>query len=540
MGTTRRQFITLTGGSLAATTLAPGLLAADNFDADVCVYGGTASGVAAAMAAADEGAKVIVIEPSRWLGGMSGGGTTAPHMDWGHKEAVGGLALKLLIDGDDPGMRAQNKAELAKRNIPVIYEHRISAAEKVDGRIRRITLDHAPVQKFGVPAPKAALVNARAVTARVFVDCSYEGDLMAMAGVSYSYGRESAEEYGESLGGMLPIVLTYPIDPYIKPGDPKSGLIPLIKDYKPGPEGSADKLTQKYCFRLKLLKEPDRIRIEKPENYDPALFEIFRRGFQNKVPMDLGMHRNHVDERLPKRIGLGPFHENASRSLWSQSVAGINTDYPEGDWATRSRIWQLHIDFIRGMYHFLRTDPVVPRTMRERADEIGLRPGMCDETEGWPNQLYIREARRMKSAYVMTQKDVECSTTVNDSIGLASYGVDDWPYAMVPHNGGIGMITGEFINCRLTKKNKGIYPIPYRAIVPHQRECENLLVPVCCSASHVAMLSLRMEPVYVILGQSAGVAAAMAANAKQSVQQVEYQALRNRLLAVHQKIVRPA
>ena len=252
--------------------------------------------------------------------------------------------------------------------------------------------------------------------------------------------------------------------------------------------------------------------------------------------MTLGMHRKHVDVRQPERIGLGPFHENASRSLWSQSVAGVNTTYPEGDWAERSRIWRFHIDFIRGMYHFLRTDPAVPQALRARADSIGLRPGRYDDTAGWPNQLYVREARRMSGAYIMTQKDVEGTATIDDSVGLAAYGIDDWPYAMVPHQGGIGIITGEFINCRLTTLNKGIYRIPYRAIVPRQAECTNLLVPVCLSASHVAILSLRMEPVYVILGQSAGMAAALAVKAGVPVQEVEYGALKTRLLAGGQKL----
>jgi hypothetical protein len=502
----------------------------------VCVYGGTASGVAAAIAAHDEGSSVVVVEPSRWLGGMSGGGTTAPTMDWGDKNAAGGLALKLLLDGDDPGMRAQNLAELAKRGISVLFEHRLGTVVCDQGRIRSLTLDVAPPDALGVPAPNAASKAARTITARVFIDCSYEGDLLAQSGAACTYGREGRDAYGESLAGMLPMILTYPIDPYVKPCDPTSGLIPLMNDLRPGEPGSADKLTQKYCFRLKLSKEADRIPITKPDNYDPRLFEIWRRGFAGRIDMTLGMHRRRVDVRQPERLGLGPFHENASRSLWSQSVAGVNTTYPTGDWAERSRIWRFHIDFIRGMYHFLRTDPAVPQALRDRADSIGLRPGRYDETAGWPNQLYVREARRMVGAYVMTQKDIEGSATIDDSVGLGSYGIDDWPYAMVPHQGGIGIITGEFINCRLTTVNKGIYRIPYRAITPRQTECSNLLVPVCLSASHVAILSLRMEPVYVILGQSAGVAAALAVKTGTPVQRVDYPTLKTRLSAAGQKL----
>lgn len=539
MTTTRRSFLALSGSLIAIGLLPRGLPAADlpaQLTADVCVYGGTASGVAAAMAAHDEGASVVVVEPSRWLGGMSGGGTTAPTMDWGDKNAAGGLALKLLLDGDDPGMRAQNLAELAKRGIPVLFEHRLGTVVRDRGRIHSITLDFAPPDPLGVPAPHATTKAVRTITARVFIDCSYEGDLLAQSGAEYTYGREGRDAYGEPLAGMLPMILTYPIDPYVKPGDPTSGLIPLMNDLRPGEPGSADKLTQKYCFRLKLSKEADRIPITKPDGYDPRLFEIWRRGFQGRVDMTLGMHRRRVDVRQPERIGLGPFHENASRSLWSQSVAGVNTTYPDGDWAERSRIWRFHLDFIRGMYHFLRTDPAVPQALRERADSIGLRPGRYDDTAGWPNQLYVREARRMIGAYVMTQRDVEGTASIDDSIGLAAYGIDDWPYAMVPHQGGIGLITGEFINCRLTTRNNGIYRIPYRAITPRQAECTNLLVPVCLSASHVALLSLRMEPVYVILGQSAGVAAALAVKAGTPVQHVDYPALKTRLSAAGQKL----
>jgi len=536
---TRRSWLTIGGSAIAGAFLPRAISAEDlppELSADVCVYGGTASGVAAAMAAYDEGSSVIVVEPSRWLGGMSGGGTTAPTMDWGDKNSVGGLALKLLIDGDDPGMRAQNLAELAKRGIPVLFEHRLASATRDQAALRSISLDFAPPNSLGVPSAQASTKAVRTVTAKMFIDCSYEGDLLAQSGVGYTYGREGRDAYGESLAGNLPMILTYPIDPYRTSGNSNSALIPLVNDIKPGEPGTGDKLIQKYCFRLKLSKEADRIPISKPDNYDPRLFEIWRRGFLGKVDMSLGMQRKKVNVRKPERIGLGPFHENASRSLWSQSVPGINSTYPEGDWTERSRIWQFHIDFIRGMYHFLRTDPVVPPALRERADSIGLRPARYDDTSGWPNQLYVREARRMVGSYVITQKNVDGTTTVDDSIGLASYGIDDWPYAIVPHNEGIGIVTGEFINCRLTELNKGIYRIPYRAIIPKRTECTNLLVPVCLSASHVAILSLRMEPVYVILGQSAGVAATIAIKANVPLQNVDYAELKLRLVAGGQKL----
>lgn len=530
MKPTRRHFIAFAGVFLAASLLPDFTFAGDAADADVCVYGGTASGVAAAMSAADAGAKVIVIEPSRWLGGMSGGGLSA--IDWGNKRAVGGLALKLLIDKDDVGMRELYQRELAQRGIPVIYEHRLASVSKEGARIRSITLDFAPPDKFGCPIPKAQTANAKPIAARVFIDCSYEGDLMAKAGVSYTWGRESREEYGESLAGVRPILERYDIDPYVKPGDAKSGLLPLLQDLQIGPEGSADKLTMAYAFRWYLTNK-DPIRVEKPDNYDPQRYEIFRRGFQKGVDMRAG-RKMHVLGEFSDNRGWGIFGANSGRSLWAQSVAGANAGYPDGDWAERSRIWREQMDFVRGMYHFLRTDPSVPQEMREKAETTGFKRGIFDDTDGWPHQFYVRQARRMKSAYVVTQKDLEGAVTVEDSIGLGSYGVDDWPYATIAHEGGIAISGGEFSILKANPKHNGIHKIPYRAITPKQSECENLLVPVCCSASHIAMTSIRMEPVWITLGQSAGIAAAHALKQNVAVQAIAFPRYREALLAAGQ------
>jgi hypothetical protein len=524
---TRRQFIAVTGSSIAASLLPSFSFAGDTVNADVCVYSATASGIAAAMSAADAGARVIVIEPSRWLGGMSGGGLSA--IDWGNKRTVGGLALKLLIDHDDVAMRELYKRELAQRGIQVVYEYRLASVTKENGSIRSITLDYAPPDAFGCPIPKANTAKAKTIAARVFIDSSYAGDLMAKSGVSYTWGRESRDEYGESLAGVRPVLAHYDIDPYVKRGDPKSGLLPLLQGFRIGPLGSSDKLTMAYAFRWCLTDKDDPIRIEKPDDYDPRTYEIFRRGFQNNVNMRAGRRMRALGE-LSEERGAGIFGANSSRALWAQSVAGMNADYPDGDWAVRSRIWREQMDFVRGMYHFLRTDPVAPEDLHDKANKIGFRRGIFDDTSGWPHQLYVREARRMKSSYIVTQKDLEGATNPDDSIGLGSYGVDDWPYATIAHEGGIAISGGEFSIMKANPAGTGVFKIPYRAITPKRSECENLLVPVCCSSSHIAMTSIRMEPVWITLGQSAGVAAAHAIAQNVAIQTIDAQRYRKALL----------
>ena len=530
MKLSRRNFSRLTGATLAAGVAADAPSAAPAHTADVCIYGATASGIAAALGAADAGAQVVVVEPSRWLGGMSGGGLNA--IDWGYKPAVGRMAMHLLVEKDDVAMRRLYERELALRSIPVIREHRLASVTKAAARIGSITLDHAPPDRLGCPVEHPLKRNAHTVVARMFIDCSYEGDLMAQSGVSHTWGRESREEYGESLGGTRPILMRYDIDPYVKPGDPKSGLLPLLQDIPIGPLGGADKLTMMYAFRWVLTRE-DPIRIEKPDDYDPRQYEIFRRGFQKGVDMRAG-RKMHLLGEYSAAKGWGIFSGNSSRALWAQSVAGENAAYPAGDWATRSRIWRDQMNFVRGMYHFLRTDPSAPPDLRERAESIGFQQGVFDDTNGWPHQLYVREARRMKSDYVVTQKDLAGAANPDDSVGLGSYGVDDWPYATIPHEGGIALSGGEFSIMKANPAHSGIHRVPYRAIRPKPGECENLLVPVCCSASHIAMTSIRMEPVWITLGLSAGIAAAHAIQENAAVQAIDFPRYRRALLAAGQ------
>ena len=234
-------------------------------------------------------------------------------------------------------------------------------------------------------------------------------------------------------------------------------------------------------------------------------------------------------------VGAG----NLARALLAPTNYGSNAGYPDGDYATRARIWKSEQTFMSGMTHFLRTDASVPAKLKEVALQMGFQPGIFDETGGWPHQLYVREARRMKSAYVLTQKDVAGETDPDDSVGLASYGVDEWPYATYPFNGKVALYGGYYSMLYLDAIHQGIYKIPYRAITPSLAECSNLLVPVCVSASHIAMTSLRMEPVWMILGESAGVAAAMAVKENLPVQKVDYRQLQKKQLRLNQRLDRP-
>jgi len=537
-------------------------------EADVCVYGGTASGVMAALAAEKEGATVILVEPSRWLGGMTGGGIH--HLDWGKGNTVGGSTYKILMDGvkktprlhrghavmgvGNKEYRERFKKAVEAQGITVIYDHRLgkvhtgdttidsptrerpkamnepAAENKASNSIRAITLDYAPVDETGCPMPEPKKGNAITIAAKAFIDCSYEGDLLAMSGVDYTWGRESREHYNESLAGVRPSLWVHDIDPYVEPGNPDSGLLPFVQDRQIGPLGSADALTMGYCFRFEFDNSGKGIPIPEPEVYDPAEFELFRRAmrdgvdiFSNRKMRTLG--KIQEQKRRPF-VGGG----NLNRNLMASTLYGCNDDYPNGDWTTRSRIWKFHQEFLSKMVHFAKTDPSSPDALKQFAGKLGFRRGPFDGTGGWPHQLYVREARRMVSSYVVTQKDLEGRTDPPHPVGLAAYGVDDWSYATVVEDDKVALQGGEFSILYLDGgKYNGSYKIPYEAIVPRKGECDNLLVPVCVSASHIAFTSLRMEPVWMILGESAGVAAAMAVEDDISVQDVPYTKLRQKL-----------
>ena len=547
-------------------------------DVDVCVYGGTASGVMAALAAGKEGANVILVEPSRWLGGMTGGGIN--HLDWGKGNTVGGSTYKILMEGVKEQPRAHGghavqgignrayrerfKKAVEDRGITVIYNHRVGKVQVGDRTIdsptrkdpiamnesitkskkanviQSITLDYAPVDETGCPIPEPEKRNAITISAKVFIDCSYEGDVLGMSGASYTWGRESREHYDESLAGVRPSLWVHDIDPYVEPGDPESGLVPFVQDKTIGPLGSADSLSMGYCFRHEFDMSGKGIPIPEPTNYDPAEFEVYRRAIRDGVDIFSNRHMRTTLNKFTVHK-KAPFVGGAqsNRNLMGSTVYGCNEDYPNGDWVARSQIWKFHQEFLINSIHFARTDPSAPKSMKQRAIKTSFKKGVFDETGGWPNQFYVRQARRMVSSYVVTQKDLEGRTDPPHAVGLAAYGVDDWPYAVVVEDGKVAVQGGAFSIVYIDDgKYNGSYKIPYEAIVPGKGECDNLIVPVCVSASHIAFTSLRMEPVWMILGESAGVAAAMAVEADIPVQDVPYDTLRQKLEALEQKLER--
>lgn len=507
---------------------------------DICVYAANASGVMAAVAAAREGAKVIIVEPSRWLGGMTGSGLV--NVDWGRQQAVGGSARPILKHNyNDPQYRDCYAQLLKTYAIKVIFDHRISEVVRDKTKITAVNLDYAPFDDLGCPPAQPTKAHDLLINASIFIDCSYEGDLMAKSGVSYTYGREARDTYNETLAGAQDPMRVYNIDPYNKPGDPTSGLISMVQNRPLLKAGSADLLTMGYGFRWKYTYGDDKLPITPLNDYDPAQFELFRRAFKNHIDIFTGRRmRGKLGGWEPSNgyiysLVVG----NLARALFAPTNYGSNAEYPDGDYATRAKIWKAQQNYIRNLTYFLRTDPSVPEKQRSIALRVGLQKGMFDDTSGYPHQLYVREARRMVSTYILTQHDLEGLTNPEDSVGLASYGFDEWPYATVVLDNQVALMGGYCSELYLDSKHQGIYKIPYRCITPKSEQCTNLLVPVCISSSHIAMASIRMEPVWMILGESAGVAASIALKEKIAVQSVDYTLLKNKLLGLSQRLEIP-
>lgn len=504
---------------------------------DVCVYGATPAGVVAAVAAKQEGCTVLLIEPSRWAGGILGAGIK-PMEDCAEPKAVGGLtASRVFHLGNRPDSIREAFAEwLRQEQIPVIFEHRVQRVEKSGAVIVKLVLELAPPDSRAVPAAAAAKKEARTIAAKVFIDASYEGDLMARAGVRYAVGRESSETYHEKLAGVGPTTNWTPIDPYVVPGDPKSGLLPLIDADHGLPKGAADDYSQAYNYRFYVTSDPDkRIAFGKPAGYDPKDFEVAGRYVEHLVRTangDAGALLKRLREIFPGWKNSGEYNYKRE-SLVTIAPLGVSRFYQDGTYEVRARIWRQHQEYLAGLHEFLCTDPRVPEAFRAETAVLGLDKTMHPDTEGWPNQLYVRIARRMKGPYVLTLADVWNQTKVDDGVGLALYGVDIYPvrrYAVASETGEMGVATEGNMFVGGSKGTGHPYPIPYRAIVPQAENCSNLLVPVCFSASYIAYASARMEPVFCELGESAGVAAAQAVQSSAKVQDIDPAKLRRRLL----------
>lgn len=516
---------------------------------DVAVYGGTSAGVIASVAAKKEGKSVLLIEPGRHLGGMTSGGLG--WTDFGNKAVIGGMSLDFYRRIG----RAYGKADaawtfephvaervfrdlVAESKLDVLFEHRLvrerGTLVKKGARITEITLEHAPPQKTGAPSAAALPDSPRVIVeAKMFLDCTYEGDLMAAAGVSFHVGRESADQYGEPLNGIRASTPKHqflgPVDPYVVPGDPASGLLPLIQGGNGGTPGAGDERVQTYNFRLCLTQEKsNQLPIEAPANYDARRYELLARHVESLVKIG---KLDKVSTRLMKIDMVTPKKTDINNDgAVSTDYIGMNYDYPEGDYAARGRIWNDHLHYIQGLIHFIKTDPRVPPHIRTEMASWGLCRDEFTDTLGWPHQMYVREARRMVGPYVITQADCEHKKVAEDPVGMGAYNMDSHNCQRIVQNG-VARNEGD-----VQVSPSGPYPVSYRALTPRKSECENLLVPVCFSSSHIAYGSARMEPVFMVLGESAAYAACLALDDGKAVQDIDYAALRKKLLDAKQTL----
>ncbi len=490
---------------------------------DLVIYGGTSAGAAAAIQASRMGKTAIVIEPGQHIGGLSSGGLGAT--DIGNKKAIGGISREFYkrlgkhYGNDENWTFEPHVAEHTFRNMLKAADVPVKFGERLDRR-------NGAVMKDGA-ITSIKMESGKTYRGKVFIDATYEGDLMALAGVPFHVGRESNATYGETLNGVQTKQAKFhqfkvPIDPYVVPGDPSSGLLPYIQAEGPGEEGSGDHRVQGYCFRMCLTNDPDnRLPFPKPENYDPFNYELLRRY------LDAG---HWTVMNLSKAMPNAKTDTN-NKGAFATDFIGMNYDYPEGDYATRERIIQEHKDYQQGLMWFLSNDPRVPKDVHEEMQSWGLPKDEFTDNGGWPHQLYIREARRMISDYVMIEQNCVGARTIGDAVGLAAYTMDSHHMQRYVKDGRVynegDVQVGGFPP----------YPIAYRSIRPAKKDCTNLLVPVCLSASHIAYGSIRMEPVFMVLGQSAATAATMAIDSGVAVQDIDVPRLQKRLRADGQVLV---
>lgn len=498
-------------------TIPAALQAGTPREVDICVYGGTSAGIIAAYTAKKMNKSVLLIEPGKHLGGLTTGGLG--YTDIGNKYAISGLARDFYRRiGSHYGKFEQWIFEphvasqtfdyyLKNAQIEVWYEHRLSAVRKENGYIREITVDG--------PSPVV-------VKARMFIDCSYEGDLMAKAGVSYTVGREDNSTYQETYNGVqLRDKHQFPdgIDPYKIPGKPESGLLWGIGAASLAKQGSGDKCVQAYNFRICLTNRADNlIPITQPENYDPSRYELLLRVLEKKSAGNLWAFLKF--DLMPN--GKTDINNNGA---FSTDMIGMNFNYPEADAATRQQIIRQHEDYTKGLLYFIGHDPRMPEHLRREMLQWGYPKDEYTNNGHWSPQMYVREVRRMVGAYVMTQANCEGRATVNDGVGMAAYTMDSHNTQRLVVN---GMVKNEG---DVQIGGFGPYPVSYRSLIPKAGECANLLVPVCLSASHIAYGSIRMEPVFMVLAQSAATAAVVAIDSRVPVQQVAVKKVQQLLAA---------
>jgi len=530
---------------ISALVILPVLLAAEPMEIDVCVYGGTSGGIAAAIQAARMKKRAVLLEFDGHIGGLTTGGLGAT--DIGNKAAIGGIAGDFYAriaehyaaqdawvlekpaeyfarrggsqtQASDPGTMWTFEPKVAER----VFQQMLHQAG-VQVRYRQ-RLDS--VRKRGPRLLSVRMEDGSEYYAKVFIDASYEGDLMAKAGVQYHVGREANSVYKETLNGVRDETPKHqflvPVDPYVRPGDPASGLIPFIQKAAGARLGSGDDRVQAYNYRLCFTtNDANRLPVTPPPHYDPARYELLARYLEALVaagkkpqlsqfwhPIWLPNHKTDINNN-------GGF---------STDFIGANYAYPEAGYEERDRMDREHEYYIRGLITFLANSPRAPENIRAEIRRWGPAKDEFQDSSGWPNQLYVREARRMISDYVMTEHNCRGTRVAEDPVGLGAYNMDSHNVQRIVRGGRV--------------ENEGDvqvpvkpYPISYRSIVPKHQQCENLFVPVCLAASHIAYGSIRMEPVFMILGQSVATAASIAIDENISVQEVNYAKLRERLLA---------
>ncbi len=520
-------------------------LGAAELEYDVVIYGGTSAGVAAAVQSRKMGKSVVLIEPTHRLGGLTSGGLG--QTDIGNKAAIGGLARDFYrairkhysdpaawkwqerdeymdsgqtrtAAGEDTMWTFEPSAALAIYHSWV-KDHQVEVVygERLDRQAGVATTRSIPWRILSI-----CMESGRTFRGRIFIDATYEGDLMAAAKVSYTVGREGNLQYDETLNGVQTARARFHqfvpgVDPYVEKGKPESGLLPFLDPEGPGEEGTGDRRVQAYCFRMCLTDHPDnRIPFHKPDGYEPLWYELLLRNFEAG---EKGMP--WINSSMPNRKT-----DTNNRTAFSTDFIGENYDYPDASYADRDKIVARHRLYQQGLMWTLANHPRVPDAIRKEVARWGMCRDEFTEAGGWQEQLYVREARRMVSDYVMTQHNCQGHQVAEDPVGLGAYGMDS-------HN------TQRYVNAEGEVRNEGDvevggfspYPVSYRSIVPKAQECSNLLVPICLSASHIAYGSIRMEPVFMVLGQSAATAAVHAIDEHVAVQDVDYAKLQERLLA---------
>ncbi len=507
---------------------------------EIVIYGGTSGGVAAAVQAARMGKSVILIEPTRFLGGLTTGGLGAT--DIGNKRAIGGVSREFYqrvkrhytdpqawtLQTRESYFAKKPHGQAAEEDAMWTFEPHVATAIVnalvAEAKVTVVfgeRLDLARgVVKDGTRITRIVMESGRSFSGGMFIDASYEGDLMAKAGVSYHVGRESNATYGETINGLQTAgaakhQFVENVDPYVVPGDPSSGLLAGVNPTPTEPDGSGDHRIQAYNFRMCNTSDPrNRVPFSKPADYDERRYELLLRNFEAG------------DTRHPWNPVPMPNLKTDTNNNFAVSTdcIGMNYAYPDGDYATRERIRREHETYQKGLMWTLANHPRVPAKTRAGYSKWGLARDEFTDNANWPRQLYIREARRMVSDHVMSEKNCKRAEVVPDSVGMGAYNMDSHHTQRIVNKAGFVRNEGDI---QIGTKP---YPISYRSIRPKEAECSNLLVPVCLAASHIAYGSIRMEPVFMVMGQSAATAAALAIDGKTSVQGVDYGKLRERLL----------